>query len=235
MVERSILVLTDEADIHQVRRIKIIMPRALNDLAVVQLVAVTERTTSSRIRRDPIMTGILDLIAGVAKVAMQIVDDTELACDQRYTHNDLKKHEKSERPADNPTQHGVGRQGERSAGRQDGSRTAHAQAYQPTSSREEARSGWRRGALGIVEQMPTAATALQYWQRSFACMGCQGRCSHILNWEIRVTDGSCTYLLPITNAARPARNEWLSISDNRSNRWCGVNMAILSRVATRAE
>jgi hypothetical protein len=160
IVECSILVLTDEADIHQDLRISIPMPGALNDLAVIKLVAVTERTISSRLRRDPI-TGELDLIAGVAKVAMQIVDDPELACDQRYTHNDLKKHEKSERPADNPTQHGVGRQGERSAGRQDGSRTAHAHAYQPTSSREEARSGWRRGALGIVEQMATAATALQ--------------------------------------------------------------------------
>jgi hypothetical protein len=146
IVEHSILVLTDEADVHQVRRINIMMPRTLNDLAVVQLVAVTERTTSSRIRRDPVMTGELDLIAGVAKVAMQIVDDPELACDQRYTHNDLKKHEKSECPADDPTQHGAGRQGERSAGRQDGSRIAHAQAYQPTSSQGRSEK-W----LGAVE------------------------------------------------------------------------------------
>jgi hypothetical protein len=116
IVEHSILLLTDEADIHHVRPVNIIMPRTLNDLAVVQLVAVTERTTFSRIRRVPIMTGILDLIARVAQVAMQIVDDSELACDQGYTHNKLKKHEKSEHPADNTTQHGAGRQGERSGG-----------------------------------------------------------------------------------------------------------------------
>jgi hypothetical protein len=100
IVEWSLLVLTDEAEIHQVSHITIVMPRALNDLTVIKLVTVTERT-SRELRRVP-SAEELDWIAGVAKVAMQIVDDLEPACDQRDKPNDLKKHEKSVCPAANP-------------------------------------------------------------------------------------------------------------------------------------
>jgi hypothetical protein len=133
-------VLTDEAEIHQVSHITIVMPRALNDLTVIKLVTVTERT-SRKLRRVP-SAEELDWIAGIAKVAMQIVDDLEPAGNQRDKPNDLKKHEKSERPADNPTQHGVGRQGERSADRRSSSWVARAQVCQLEST---------SGMVGAVE------------------------------------------------------------------------------------